>query len=456
MVFSSIPFLFFFFPLFLLLYLIVNDKFKNIILLIFSLIFYAWGEPVYILLMIFSSWFSFYCGKKIDETKEKKKYLLISIIANLGILGFFKYADFLIGSFNSLLNINIPLLRIGLPIGISFFTFQIMSYTIDIYRKEVKAEKSFLIFLTYVSMFPQLIAGPIVRYETVSKELHKRNTNFKKFSDGFLRFLRGLFKKVLIANNIGYLFTLITSIPNNEISVLSSWLAIIAFSFQIYFDFSGYSDMAIGMGRMLGFTFLENFNFPYIATSITDFWRRWHISLSSFFRDYLYIPLGGSRVSKLLNIRNILIVWILTGLWHGAAWNFILWGLYYGVILLIEKFVLNKVIEKFPNWLKHTYTLFLILIGWTLFAFSDMTSLTLFFKNLFGLNDIPFIDKTFIYYFFNYLPILIVSVIASIPLNLDKYKINYKLVSIIYIVLFIISISYLVADSYNPFLYFRF
>ncbi|MEG0408064.1 MAG: MBOAT family O-acyltransferase, partial [Bacilli bacterium] len=275
--------------------------------------------------MIFSSWFSFYCGKKIDETKEKKKYLLISIIANLGILGFFKYADFLIGSFNSLLNINIPLLRIGLPIGISFFTFQIMSYTIDIYRKEVKAEKSFLIFLTYVSMFPQLIAGPIVRYETVSKELHKRNTNFKKFSDGFLRFLRGLFKKVLIANNIGYLFTLITSIPNNEISVLSSWLAIIAFSFQIYFDFSGYSDMAIGMGRMLGFTFLENFNFPYIATSITDFWRRWHISLSSFFRDYLYIPLGGSRVSKLLNIRNILIVWILTGLWHGAAWNFILW-----------------------------------------------------------------------------------------------------------------------------------
>ncbi|MEG0908823.1 MAG: MBOAT family O-acyltransferase, partial [Bacilli bacterium] len=275
-------------------------------------------------------------------------------------------------------------------------------------------------------------------------------------SDGFLRFLRGLFKKVLIANNIGYLFTLITSIPNNEISVLSSWLAIIAFSFQIYFDFSGYSDMAIGLGKMFGFTFLENFNYPYIANSVTDFWRRWHISLSSFFRDYLYIPLGGSRVSKLLNIRNILIVWILTGLWHGAAWNFILWGLYYGVILLIEKFVLNKVIEKFPNWLKHTYTLFLILIGWTLFAFSDMTSLALFFKNLFGLNDIPFIDKTFIYYFFNYLPILIVSVIASIPLNLDKYKINYKLVIIIYIVLFIISISYLVADSYNPFLYFRF
>ena len=329
MIFSSIPFLFFFFPLFILLYFTLPFKYKNYILLLFSLIFYAWGEPIYILLMIFSSIVDFINGKNIekykDDNKKKKIYLIISIIINISLLGFFKYADFFIKVINNILYLDIPLLNLGLPIGISFFTFQTMSYSIDVYRGDVKAEKDFLTFMTYVCMFPQLIAGPIVRYETVSNELHKRDINFKKFADGFTRFLRGLFKKVLIANNIGLLFTLITSSEVNEISIMTGILAIASYAFQIYFDFSGYSDMAIGIGNMCGFTFLENFNYPYISKSITEFWRRWHISLSSWFKDYVYIPLGGSRVNILKNIRNILIVWILTGFWHGASWNFIFW-----------------------------------------------------------------------------------------------------------------------------------
>ena len=331
MVFSSIPFIFFFLPVFLILYYLVPYKVKNILLLIFSLIFYAWGEPIYILLMIFSSVVDYTNGRMIEKyaqnnQKRKNLFLIISIIVNLSLLGFFKYADFLIGSINSLLNINIPLLELGLPIGISFFTFQTMSYSIDVYRGDVKAEHNFLDFMAYVSMFPQLIAGPIVRYEEVSKELKNRSITAQGFADGMIRFLQGLFKKVLIANNIGYLFVIASSMPNNEMSVVMSWLGILAYTFQIYFDFSGYSDMAIGMGKMLGFTYPENFNHPYISKSITEFWRRWHISLSSFFKDYVYIPLGGSRVKKIINVRNILIVWMLTGLWHGANWNFVLWG----------------------------------------------------------------------------------------------------------------------------------
>ena len=372
MIFSSIPFLFFFFPLFILLYFTLPFKYKNHILLLFSLIFYAWGEPIYILLMIFSSIVDFINGKNIekykDDNKKKKIYLIISIIINISLLGFFKYADFFIKVINNILNLDIPLLKLGLPIGISFFTFQTMSYSIDVYRGDVKAEKDFLTFMTYVCMFPQLIAGPIVRYETVSSELHKRDINFKKFADGFTRFLRGLFKKVLIANNIGLLFTLITSSEVNELSIMTEVLAIVSYAFQIYFDFSGYSDMAIGMGNMCGFTFLENFNYPYISKSITEFWRRWHISLSSWFKDYVYIPLGGSRVNILKNIRNILIVWILTGFWHGASWNFIFWGLYYGILLLLEKFVLKKYIDKLPDFVKHIYTIVLLFIGWMIFA----------------------------------------------------------------------------------------
>lgn len=466
MIFSSIPFLFFFFPFFLLLYYIVPFKYKNIILLIFSLIFYAWGEPIYITLMVFSSVVDYMNGLMIEkyknDEKKKKKFLILSIIINLSLLGFFKYADFLINSFNNIFNTSIPLLKLGLPIGISFFTFQTMSYSIDVYRGEVKAEKNFLTFMTYVSMFPQLIAGPIVRYETVSQELHEREINFKHFSNGLLRFMRGLFKKVLIANNVGYLWSILST--STSLSTLSAWLGIIAFTFQIYFDFSGYSDMAIGMGKMLGFNYLENFNYPYIAQSITDFWRRWHISLSSWFRDYVYIPLGGSRVKKIINIRNIFIVWMLTGFWHGASWNFVLWGIYYGILLLLEKFILKKYIDKLPKTLKHLYTIILVIIGWLIFAFEDMTLLISYSKTMLGLNG-KFIDSTFIYYFSNYFIILVISTIFSLPIyeKIEKFlkirkntKIKFAFTLIIYIVLLIITTSYLVSDTYNPFLYFRF
>ena len=470
MVFSSIPFIFFFLPVFLILYYLVPYKVKNILLLIFSLIFYAWGEPIYILLMIFSSVVDYTNGRMIEKyaqnnQKRKNLFLIISIIVNLSLLGFFKYADFLIGSINSLLNINIPLLELGLPIGISFFTFQTMSYSIDVYRGDVKAEHNFLDFMTYVSMFPQLIAGPIVRYEEVAKELKNRSITPQGFADGMIRFLQGLFKKVLIANNIGYLFVIASSMPNNEMSVVMSWLGILAYTFQIYFDFSGYSDMAIGMGKMLGFTYPENFNHPYISKSITEFWRRWHISLSSFFKDYVYIPLGGSRVKKIINVRNILIVWMLTGLWHGASWNFVLWGLYYGVLLLLEKFVFNKILEKTPNWFKHFYTMFLVVVGWMIFAFDDMTILKEYASMMFGVGGVSFINNHALYYLKNYLIIFILAIIFSMPVyklakeKLSKVK-NTKSVFIvsliIYTVLFIVVVSYLVNDTYNPFLYFRF
>ena len=463
MIFSSIPFLFFFFPLFILLYFTLPFKYKNYILLLFSLIFYAWGEPIYILLMIFSSIVDFINGKNIekykDDNKKKKIYLIISIIINISLLGFFKYADFFIKVINNILYLDIPLLNLGLPIGISFFTFQTMSYSIDVYRGDVKAEKDFLTFMTYVCMFPQLIAGPIVRYETVSNELHKRDINFKKFADGFTRFLRGLFKKVLIANNIGLLFTLITSSEVNDISIMTGILAIASYAFQIYFDFSGYSDMAIGMGNMCGFTFLENFNYPYISKSITEFWRRWHISLSSWFKDYVYIPLGGSRVNILKNIRNILIVWILTGFWHGASWNFIFWGLYYGILLLLEKFVLKKYIDKLPDFVKHIYTIVLVFIGWMIFAFDDSKYLFEFIK---ALTSNKFVDSAFLYYFKNYFLIIVIATLFSLPVYPKvKEKVNNSiftsLLSIsIYVILFIITLSYLVSDTYNPFLYFRF
>lgn len=464
MIFSSIPFLFFFFPIFLILYYLAPFKIKNIILLIFSLIFYAWGEPVYIVLMIFSSIVDYINGRMIEkyyDNKVKKRIFMIgSVIINVLLLGFFKYSDFLIENINNIFNLSIPLLELGLPIGISFFTFQTMSYSIDVYRGDVKAERNFLNFMTYVSMFPQLIAGPIVRYQTVSEELHKREITFEKFSIGFVRFLQGLFKKVLIANNVGYVWSLISG-DVSDISLMTAWLGIIMFAFQIYFDFSGYSDMAIGIGKMLGFTYPENFNYPYISKSITEFWRRWHISLSSWFKDYVYIPLGGSRCSKILNIRNILIVWMLTGIWHGAAWNFVLWGLYFGVILLIEKFVLKKFLEKLPNVLKHIYALFLILVGWLIFAFDDVNLLGQYAVKMFA-NGM-FIDAQFMQYFTDYFVYIVVAIVFSMPIYpyfKGKFEFNNSflqiLIYLVYIALFIVVISMLVSDTYNPFLYFRF
>lgn len=458
MVFSSLTFLFVFLPIFLIIYYISPEKIKNFILLIFSLLFYSWGEPVYIFLLIFSSLLNYIAGIIIDKNKndkfKKKMILILCIIINLGTLCFFKYTNFIIDNLN-LLNLNIKSLNILLPLGISFFTFQTMSYSIDVYCERVKVSHNFLNFLTYVSMFPQLIAGPIVRYQDVINELEDRNINFKYFSSGFFIFLNGLFKKVLIANNVGYLFSIITSDITN-ISLLTAWLGIIAFSLQIYFDFSGYSTMAIGMGKMLGFNYPNNFNYPYIADSITDFWHRWHITLSSWFKDYVYIPLGGNRCSKAKNIRNILIVWMLTGLWHGASWNYILWGLYFGIILIIEKNLFKSVLKKIHPILKHIYAIILILIGWLIFSFEDINLLFKYFLKMF--NNKIIIDNEFIFYLKNYFIFIVSGIIFSIPI-IKVFKLNKfikVLVAIIYILLFILTIALLVGDSYNPFLYFRF
>ena len=447
MVFSSIPFIFFFLPIFLIIYYVVPFK-------------------VYILLMVFSSVLDYVNGRLLEKYEKKRIrnfILLESVIVNLLLLSFFKYSDFLIESINSIFNTSIPLLNLPLPIGISFFTFQTMSYTIDVYRKEVPAEKSFIHFMTYVSMFPQLIAGPIVRYETVHKELENREINLDNFSNGLVRFLEGLFKKVLIANTLGFLWI---SILNDftSFSSMTLFLGILSFAFQIYFDFSGYSDMAIGMGKMLGFHYLENFNYPYISKSITEFWRRWHISLSTFFKDYVYIPLGGNRCSTIKNIRNILIVWMLTGLWHGASWNFIIWGIYFGIILILEKFVLKKYLEKMSNFLRHLYSILLILIGWLIFAFEDMNVLLEYSKRLFGFET-RFIDNDFLFFIKNYLVFIVIAMIFSTPITRiikekiakARYKNIYNIgIFISFLFLFMIVISFLVSDTYNPFLYFRF
>ncbi len=467
MVFSSIPFIIFFFPIFLAIYGLMKNKFKNIVLLIFSLIFYAWGEPVYIILMIFSSIVDYTNGRLIEKYKDnkfkKKLFLIFSIAINIGLLGFFKYSDFLIENINNIFGSSIDLLKLGLPIGISFFTFQTMSYSIDVYRGKVKAEKNFINFMTYVSMFPQLIAGPIVRYEEISKSLNtERKVSKEQFFAGFIRFIQGLFKKVLIANIVGELWYTI-SLDISDISAFTAWLGIITFAIQIYFDFSGYSDMAIGIGKMLGFNYPENFNYPYISKSITEFWRRWHMSLSGWFRDYVYIPLGGNRCSKIINIRNILIVWFLTGLWHGAEWNFIIWGIYFGIILIIEKFILKNVLEKIPKIFRHIYSILLILIGWMIFAFDDIHVLAEYAQKMF-LN--PYIlDIKFLEYLRNNIFIICIGIILATPIypyilsKINNKKIN-RLIQIFviigYIVLFIITIAMIVAGTYNPFLYFRF
>lgn len=460
MVFSSIPFLFFFLPLFLLIYFIVPKRFKNFILLIFSLIFYAWGEPIYIILMVFSSLVDYTNGLLINKFKDNKVkskiFMILSIVINISLLSVFKYSGFLVSTINDIFHLSLSSPNLPLPIGISFYTFQTMSYSIDVYRGNIKYEKNFINFFVYVSMFPQLIAGPIVRYEDISSMIEKRTVTLNSYSDGFVRFLKGLFKKVLLANNMGLLWNNIISNDFSTISVLTSWLGIIAFAFQIYFDFSGYSDMAIGIGKMLGFDYPENFNYPYISKSITEFWRRWHMSLSTWFRDYVYIPLGGNRVSKIKHLRNILIVWMLTGLWHGASVNFVLWGLYFALLLILEKFVYGEFLEKAPSILKHIYFIFTILIGWVVFAFTDISLIKDYILTMFGINSESFIDNSFIFYLLNNLFVLIVCFVLQIPIKLKENKFLIFIKVLLYIILFILTISFLVRDSYNPFLYFRF
>lgn len=472
MVFSSIPFLFFFFPVFLILYYGVPYKCKNYILLAFSLVFYAWGEPVYILLMFFASFVDYANGllmSRFGTTQNKRRmFLMISVVINLSMLGFFKYADFFIQILNQAGHLAIPPLGLGLPIGISFFTFQTMSYSIDLYRKEVEPEKNYFLYLTYVSMFPQLIAGPIVRFSTVNEELHHRSIGFQGFGEGMLRFMQGLFKKVLFANNMGALWEIIKGLEYGQASVVTAWLGAAAFTLQLYFDFSAYSDMAIGMGRMLGFHYLENFRYPLFAVSVTDFWRRWHISLSTWFRDYVYIPLGGNRRGVLIHLRNIAIVWFLTGLWHGAAWNFIFWGVYYGILLALEKYVWGKYLEKLPGMARHFYTVFIVVFGFTIFVFDNTSELFSYIRLMFGMASNGLAGWEFLYYIKNYGVLLLTAAVLSAPVypwlcgklksTEGRHRMLFAEVLRVcgYIILFVLTVSYLVGDTYNPFLYFRF
>ena len=458
MVFSSITFLFYFLPIVFFSYFLSPSKLKNATLLIFSLIFYAWGEPVYILIMLFSTIIDYIHALIIDKyrnTFKAKLALMSSIIINLSLLVFFKYSDFFISIINSIFNTDIALFNLTLPIGISFYTFQTMSYTIDVYKNEAKPQKNIINLGTFVTLFPQLVAGPIVRYVDISKQLNSRHSNINKIYEGIYRFTIGLSKKILLANNLGLIWTSVKSTPYNELSNLTAWLGIVCFTLQIYFDFSGYSDMAIGLGKIFGFDFLENFNFPYISKSITEFWRRWHMSLGVWFRDYVYIPLGGNRVSKLKWFRNIFIVWFLTGFWHGASFNFILWGLYFGFILMLEKLFILNILDKLPNLFKHIYTLFLVVIGFVIFDITDFKDIFDYLNAMFNINN-NFIDYTFIYYLVPNITLLIISIIASTPIIKTILDKNIYIRFVVIILGFILCVSFLVDSSFNPFLYFRF
>ena len=463
MVFSSITFLFYFLPIVLIIYYLIPNKYKNIVLLISSFIFYFYGEPKNIYIMILSILATYIFGILIDKykkTKYSKIFLILSIFINIGLLIYFKYADFIIKNINLWLSNKIDLIHVILPIGISFYTFQLISYIVDVYRGEAKVQKNIIKLATYISLFPQLIAGPIVRYTTIENQLENREYNMKNFSIGVRRFIIGLGKKVMIANVMGNLINIF--LVSDEKSVLFYWLYAIALMIQIYFDFSGYSDMAIGLGKMLGFDFPENFNYPYIATSITDFWRRWHISLSSWFRDYIYIPLGGNRVSKLKWIRNIIIVWMLTGLWHGAEWNFVIWGLYFGVLLIIEKVFLLKWLQKIPKVISRIYTLFIVMISFIIFNGEGISTILENIGGLFKFVSIPLITNESMYYLKSYIIVIILGIIGATPickniLTTEKLKKIVNILEPIYLLLiFIICTSYIVDGSFNPFLYFRF
>ena len=460
MLFTSISFLYYFLPITLILYFIIPKKYKNVILLVSSLLFYFYGEPIYVFLMIAEILIAYFGALLIDKYKDKT-ILIILLIIHISLLFIFKYTDFILTNINNIFNANINLLKLALPIGISFYTFQIISYEVDVYKKKVSVQKNIINLATYVSLFPQLIAGPIVRYESINEELDNRKTTFNDFSYGVRRFIIGLSKKVLLANVLGELCSTFNTISDK--TVVFYWLFAISYMLQIYLDFSAYSDMAIGLGRMFGFHFLENFNYPYISKSITEFWRRWHMSLSSWFKDYVYIPLGGSRCEKTKIIRNIFVVWFLTGLWHEASWNFIIWGLLFGIVLVIEKLFLQKVLDKTPNIFKHIYVLFIVMISFVIFNGENIINNI---QGLFGINNISFINSVSIHYLKNYLIILIISILACTPLFkniIEKLKNNKKIIKVInllepiYLVLLLFIVTvYLIDNSYNPFLYFRF
>ncbi|MBE6814328.1 MAG: MBOAT family protein [Ruminococcaceae bacterium] len=466
MLFSSIPFLYYFLPSVLILYFLAPQKLKNTVLLISSLVFYGWGEPKYVIMMVASIIIGFVSGLLIEATNEKSKKKLIitiNIIINLGFLVFFKYSNFFIENFNSVTGLSLNLLNVALPIGISFYTFQILSYAVDVYRGTVKAQKNLINLATYITMFPQLIAGPIVRYSDIVDSLTERKIGFEKISTGLRRFIIGLSKKVLLANALGELC--VTFKASDDKSLLFYWLYAVAFCLQVYFDFSGYSDMAIGLGKILGFEFMENFNFPFISKSISEFWRRWHISLGSWFRDYVYIPLGGNRVKKTRWIFNILVVWFLTGFWHGAAWNFIIWGLYFVIFLIFEKTPVGKFVTK-THVLNRVYTLFFIIMSFVIFDAVNMSEAFNYIKAMLGASGVPLVSTEFIYYLKEYLIILVLSLVGATPLvkkiatRLTEIKGVKTLVGIlepiVLIALLVLVTAYLVDGSFNPFLYFRF
>ncbi|TXC90952.1 MBOAT family protein [Metabacillus litoralis] len=472
MVFSNLVFLFLFLPIVLTVYFISPHRLRNSILLIASLFFYAWGEPKYVALMLFSVFMNYLLGLLVEvaTSKRRKKLILsLAVIGNLVMLGFFKYMNFLVANLNALFNLSIEMEPIPLPIGISFFTFQAMSYVIDVYRRDAPAQRNLLDLSLYIALFPQLIAGPIVRYNTVADQIKKRITSFSKFSEGVSRFILGLAKKVLIANPLGGVADEIFSMPAESLSTGTAWIGIIAYTLQIYFDFSGYSDMAIGLGKMFGFDFEENFNYPYISRSISEFWRRWHISLGTWFKDYLYIPLGGNRVSTFKIYRNLLIVWTITGFWHGASWTFMAWGFYYGIIISLEKLGLEKLIKSLWRPFQHLYVILIFIIGWVFFRADNFSYSFDYLRIMFGAGEVLISQETLLY-MADYWIVLLLGVLFSMPIYpfiskaIQKFTMRNKglqfvkdiLSTFMYLVLMIVIAMYLVNSTYNPFIYFRF
>ena len=467
MLFSSIPFLYLFLPIVVAIYFLLPFKLKNLHLLVASLIFYAWGEPRYVVIMIVSVTCGYVLGLLIDKFRENKAlsrfFMILSAIVSLGLLAYFKYAGFFVENIAALTGLSLPVLKIALPIGISFYTFQLLSYTIDVYRGNVPAQKNFITLSAYIALFPQLIAGPIVRYADVAEELEHRTHSFEKIATGARRFIIGLSKKVLIANLLGELCT--TFKASDDKSVAFFWLYAVSYCLHVYFDFSGYSDMAIGLGKIFGFNFLENFNYPYISRSISEFWRRWHMSLSYWFRDYVYIPLGGNRVSKFRHVINIFVVWLLTGFWHGAEWTFIIWGIYFGILLLAEKFWLAPIVKKLRG-LSHIYVLFFVVISFVLFDSASVKDAISYVSSMFGGGDVPLVSREFFYYLRSYAVILILAIIGATPavkklfIKLSDKPELHKILNLfeapLLALLLIVVTAFLVDGSFNPFLYFRF
>ena len=464
MVFSTPLFLFYFLVAVLLVYYLVPLRLRNGVLMLASLFFYYWGEQDYTLIMLLSTAIDYTHGLLIQRFKARgqdryaRMTVASSVFFNLSILFFFKYWDFLAGSLQSIGLEWMPVLGITLPIGISFYTFQTMSYTIDVYRGDAKAQRSIVSFGTFVTLFPQLIAGPIIKYKDLDDQLGRRTHSLEQFASGISRFVAGLSKKLLIANNLGQLWDACKVLGEGELTVATAWLGILAFAFQIYFDFSGYSDMVIGLGRMFGFEFMENFNYPYISKSITEFWRRWHISLSTWFREYLYIPLGGNRCSRGRWILNLLIVWCATGIWHGARWNYLLWGLYFYVLLVSEKLLLGKCLQKLPGWLRHVYVMVLVLISWAIFALEDLSIMGHYLAAMLGFGGLPLVNALTGYYLRNYLPILAAAAVASTPMVITRWRrMDSPGLKLTVLLLGLLACTaYVVAGTYNPFLYFRF